>query len=212
MTPWGQSAQDAGTDDNTSKKKNKLAPWTGSTATSDQPPGYYSSDYGPAVTADRTNAAPLMNGPFPAPVAAAPTSGGHGDSPPPYKNIHFRYRDAEQSSGMQHLDSYLVTSNAQETSAAPTGRDYTYAAPGEGTIVSADSKDITFTYGAVRGVPWYAPGPAVRDVPWHSSRPAVRDVAWYSPRPAVRDVAWHSPHPAVRGVPGHSSRPIRANR
>ena len=201
MSPCGPSAQDAGTDENTSeKKKNKLAPWTGSTATSDQPPGYYSSDYGPAVTTHRTNVAPLMNGPFRARVAAAPKSGGHGDSPPPYNNIHFRYRDAEQSSGMQHLDSYLVTSNAHTTSAAPTGRDYTYAAPGDGTIVSADSKDITFTYGAVRGVPWYAPCPA------------VRDVAWHSPRPAVRGVPWHSSRPAVRGVPGHSSRPTRANR
>ena len=179
MSPWCQLAQDAGTGGNTAK----LAPWTVSTAVNSQPPGYYSSDYGPAVTADRTNAATLLNGPLRARVAAAPKSGGHGDSPPPYKNIHFRYRDAEQSSGMQHLDSYLVTSNAQETSAAPTGRDYTYAAPGEGTIVSADSKDITFTYGAVRGVPGYAPLPAVRGVPWHSSRPAVSGVPRHSPRP-----------------------------
>ena len=177
MSPWGPSTQIAGTDGNTAK----LAPWTGSTAASAQPPGYYSSDFRPAVMTDRTNAAPLLNGPFPARVAAATKSGGHGDSPPPYKNIHFRYRDAGQSTGMQHLESYLVTSNGipypvytdavQETLAAPTGRDYTYAAPGQSTILATDSKDITFTYGAVRGFPWYSSRPAVRGGPWYPSRP-----------------------------------------
>lgn len=141
-----------------------------------QPPGYYSSEFGPATMPRDTNAGPWRHtdagevsrpNPFTARVAVAPTSGAHDDAPPPYKNIHFRYREPSYCPGTQHLDSYYVASPvavypaynnaALETSAATAGHGFGCAAPGHGNTTAIESKYITFTYDAAQRAPRGAP-------------------------------------------------------